>query len=160
MHHVNALSALQQYSQVHVHGNVAYANPHRLVQLLFEGVLDRIAAAKGCIGQGKVAEKGWHISRALATIDGLRLNLDMERGGAIARHLDDLYDYMERRLLQANIENDLRMLNEVSGLLGEIKGGWDAIVGRGANPADAAAPVAGTRAPWSGDVPRASEPAS
>lgn len=148
MHHANALSALQQYSQVHLHGNVAYADPHRLVQLLFEGALDRIAAAKGCIGQGKVAEKGWHISRAIATIDGLRLNLDMERGGDIARHLDDLYDYMGRRLLLANIENDLRMLNEVAGLLGEIKGGWDAMVGRGANTA--AAPVVGARAPLIG----------
>ena len=74
--------------------------------------------------------------------------MDTERGGDIARHLDDLYDYMERRLLHANVENDLRMLNEVSGLLGEIKGGWDAIAGRGANTA--AAPVAGVRVPMVG----------
>jgi flagellar protein FliS len=148
MYHPNAQAAMQQYNQVHVYGNVVCADPHRLVQLLFEGVLDRIAAAKGCIAQGKVAEKGWHISRAIATIDGLRLNLDTERGGDIARHLDDLYDYIERRLLHANIENDLRLLNEVAGLLGEIKGGWDAIAGRGANTA--AAPVAGVRVPMVG----------
>jgi flagellar protein FliS len=57
----------------------------------------------------------------------LRSSLDMNAGGEIARNLEDLYDYMERRLTAANVESSVEMLDEVASLLKQIKEAWDAI---------------------------------
>ena len=121
---------LKEYSQVKAHSGVAYASPHRLIQMLFEGALDKIASAKGHMTRGELALKAGQISAAISILDGLRMSLDKSRG-EIAQHLDDLYDYMERQLLRANYENALPLLDEVAGLLQEIKGAWDVIADNG-----------------------------
>lgn len=123
----SAKSALQHYAQVGAQTGVAYATPHRLIQMLMDGALDKIALARGYILRGEIALKGSHISWAISIIDGLRASLDHQAGGAIAANLEALYDYMTRRLVQANIANDVEILNEVTGLLHEIKEAWDAI---------------------------------
>lgn len=105
---------------------VEEASPHRLIQMLYEGGLQRIAIAKGALMRNEVAEKGENISRAIAIIGGLRSSLDLKQG-EIAQNLDNLYEYMERRLLEANLKNDVGILDEVSGLLREIKTAWDAV---------------------------------
>ncbi len=118
---------VQQYARIDTSAEVTGASPHRLVQLLMEGALEKIALARGFMERGNVAEKGRNISLAISIIDGLRVSLDKEAGGEIASNLDDLYDYMGRRLLEANVKNDAAMLEEVAGLLREIKTAWDAI---------------------------------
>ncbi|MCY1369029.1 Flagellar secretion chaperone FliS [compost metagenome] len=92
-----------------------------------EGGLDRIAQAHGAMKRGQVAQKGELIGKAVAIIGGLRDGLDMQKGGELAGNLDRLYDYMTGRLLQANLKNDPDLLDEVAGLLREIKSAWDAI---------------------------------
>ncbi|MDP6198814.1 MAG: flagellar export chaperone FliS, partial [Porticoccaceae bacterium] len=52
-------------------------------------------------------------------------SLDFDKGGELARNLDDLYDYATRRLLKANIRNDIEAVQEIKGLLGEINGAWE-----------------------------------
>ena len=123
----NIQSVLNQYRQVGVQGGVTEASPHRLVQMLMEGALDRINTAKGNMSRNEFVDKGRHISSAISIIDGLKSSLDQEKGGEIARNLDALYDYMNRRLLEANVNNSIDMLSEVQSLLTEIKSGWDAI---------------------------------
>ncbi len=120
-------AALQQYSQVGAQTGVAYASPHRLIQMLLDGALDKIALARGHMLRGDIAQKGSHISWAISIIEGLRASLDQQAGGEVAQNLGALYDYMETRLLEANLKNDPDMLNEVCGLLHQIKGAWDAI---------------------------------
>ncbi len=105
---------------------VEEASPHRLIQLLFEGALQRIAVAKGLIQRREIEEKGNNISRAITIVGGLRASLDMSQG-EIAQNLDNLYEYIERRLLEANLKNDELILDEVSSLLRDIKVSWDAI---------------------------------
>ncbi|GAB4303244.1 MAG: flagellar export chaperone FliS [Thiohalomonadaceae bacterium] len=112
-----------------VQTGVEAATPHRLVQMLMEGALEKMAAARGHMQRGNVAEKGAHISWAISIIEGMRASLDMEAGGEIARNLNDLYGYMGHRLLEANLRNDAKALDEVIALLREIKSGWDAIPG-------------------------------
>ncbi len=124
---MNTNGALKAYKQVGVQSEVTLANPHRLVQMLLDGALDRIAVAKGHMARGEVAEKGSTISKTIAIVDGLRMSLDGESGGTIANNLDELYEYMGRRLLQANAEDNPALLDEVAALLGEIKSAWDAI---------------------------------
>ncbi len=121
------MRAMKQYQQVGVQASVFEASPHRLIQMLMQGGLDRIAQAKGALERGAFAEKGELVGKALSIIGGLREVLDKEVGGELADNLDRLYDYMIRTLLEANRSNDADKLDEVARLLGEVKEGWDGI---------------------------------
>lgn len=145
MSYPNPRSAVQAYNNVGAQSASAETDPHRLVQMLMEGALDRIAVAKGFMDRGEVAEKGRYISWAISIITGLRASLDKQAGGDIAQHLDDLYDYMERRLVRANAENNLILLDEVGTLMTQIKSGWDGIA--------PAAPSASVPAPEASETP-------
>lgn len=120
-------SGAAQYGKVAAESEVAYASPHRLVQVLMEGALDKVATAKGCIERNDLAGKSRHITWAMSIINGLRTSLDMETGGEIAANLEDLYAYMTRRMIDASAQNDADALGEVIDLLLEIKGAWDAM---------------------------------
>ncbi len=127
MSYGNIQGALSQYRKVGVQGSIMDASPHRLIQMLMEGALERLHTAKGCMQRGEVAAKGKYIGGAISIIDGLRASLDMEAGGAMAENLEALYDYMNRRLLEANMQNRDEIIDEVSRLMLEVKSGWDAI---------------------------------
>ncbi len=127
MHNTNPRNAVAQYNQVGVQSAGAEVSPHRLVQMLLEGALDKIAIARGHMERGAAAEKGRHISWALSIISGLRASLDKSAGREIAENLDRLYEYIESRLLTANIQNDVSMLDECVKLLGQVKSAWDEI---------------------------------
>jgi len=124
---MNANAAMKQYRQNHVQGGVDSASPHRLVQMLMEGALEKTVSAKSFMLAKNIAQKGEQISWAISIIDGLRSCLNMELGGDMAQNLSALYDYMEHRLLEANIKNDPKMLDEVGQLMIQIKSGWDEI---------------------------------
>lgn len=126
---MNALSsrAMNQYKQVGTQVGADSADPHQLIVMLFDGALERIAIARGAIERKAIEEKGQKIGRVIAIIDGLRASLDKERGGEIAENLDNLYDYIQRRLLEANLNNDLKILSEVVDLLKEVRSAWVAI---------------------------------
>ena len=121
------LHGAQQYSQVGVASGVEQASPHRLIQMLMDGAIEKVAKAKGFMERKDIAKKGSHISWAISIIDGLRASLDKSNGGDIADNLDDLYDYMIRRLMRANLENNADLLDEVISLLRSIKNAWDGI---------------------------------
>jgi flagellar secretion chaperone FliS len=124
---MNSYSAVQKYASVKVHSGVESASPHRLIQMLFEGALERIAQAKGAMLQNQIARKGELIGKATAIVGGLQGSLNDKDGGGLADNLDSLYDYIIRRLTQANFENNPEYLDECGRLLGEIKSAWDAI---------------------------------
>ena len=118
---------VSQYNQVNNYSGVIDADPHRLVQMLLEGVLGKIAVVKGLMKRGDIVKKGEVIGNAISIVSGLRASLNKEAGGELAENLDNLYEYIERRLLLANINNDTEILDEVTVLLREVKSGWDAI---------------------------------
>lgn len=115
------------YSNVHLESRVADASPHRLIQMLFEGALERIAQAKGAMQQKQFSRKGELIGKAVSIIGGLQGSLVEADNGELTANLDNLYDYMIRRLMQANLKNDESMLDEVTALISDIKEAWDAI---------------------------------
>jgi flagellar protein FliS len=119
--------AMEGYGRGALESEVNYASPYRIIQMLMEGALSKLAAAKGCIERNDYAEKSRQITWGLNIIQGLRTSLDEEKGGEIASNLDNLYEYMGRRLLEANTKNDIAIIDEVITLLQEIKAGWDAI---------------------------------
>ncbi len=127
---MNRMKALRQYQKVSSVAQTSEASPHRLVQMLMEGGLDRLAQAKGAMSRGQTAQKGLMISRAIEIIGGLRTGLDPEKSGgdpASLQDLDALYAYMMQRLGEANRKNDIDMIDEVARLLITVKSGWDAI---------------------------------
>ncbi|MCC7221366.1 MAG: flagellar export chaperone FliS [Candidatus Contendobacter sp.] len=123
----NISKALQQYQQVSTESGVAYASPHRLIQMLMEGAFERIATAKGCIQRQDISGKGEQIGKAIDIVGGLREGLNLEAGGELAANLDALYAFMQQRLVEANLRSDTAILDEVADLLRPIKEGWDAI---------------------------------
>jgi len=115
------------YSQVSLQTEVMEADPHKLIQLLLEGSLTRLAMAKSFIEQGEVEKKNEKIGQVVEILGSLQESLDHERGGDISMNLERLYDYMTRRLFEANRLNDNDIITEVMGLLLEIKTGWEGI---------------------------------
>lgn len=127
MSSTSSRNALNQYSQNNLQSSIESANPHRLIQMLMEGALGRIASAKGHMQRGEIMLKGRQIGGAISILEGLKMSLDKEQGGEIAANLEELYLYMERRLIESNRCDDPSGLDEVSHLLREIKTAWDAI---------------------------------
>ena len=109
-------SNLAAYQSAAAHGGVAASDPHRLIVMLLDGAIERIATARGCMQR-----------KAVSIVGELRNSLDLRNGGQIAANLAELYDYICRRLLLATTENKVEMLDEVSSLLHEIRSAWLAI---------------------------------
>lgn len=124
---MNANAAMQQYKQNYIQGGAETASPHRLVQMLMEGALDKLLAARRFMIAKEIAKKGENISWTISIIDSLRSCLNVEVGGEFAQNLFALYNYMEKRLLEANIKNDPTLIDEVAKLMLQVKSGWDAI---------------------------------
>ena len=126
---MNPMRALRQYQKVSSHAQVSEASPHRLVQMLMEGGLDRMAQAKGALARGDIAQKGLMLGKAIDIMSGLRDGLEPEKAEdpAAVQRLDALYEYMSNRLVEANQVNDVEMIDEVARLLITVKTGWDAI---------------------------------
>ena len=125
-------SKLAAYRSTSAHAGVAAADPHRLIVMLMDGALERIAAARGLMSHnGNGGEKAQLLQRAVAIIDELRNSLNVKAGGVVAANLDALYEYMCMRLTQANASNKPEWLDEVSRLLNEIRSAWLQIPAQG-----------------------------
>ena len=117
-------SSLAAYRSVAAHSGVDAADPHRLVTMLMDGALERLASARGTMEHGQTEAKSRLIHRAVAIVEELRASLNLQAGGEVAANLADLYDYCGRQLVRANLENRVELLDEVSNLLREIRGAW------------------------------------
>lgn len=136
-------TAINAYTNVGIDTSVASADPHKLILLLYQGALLAISSAKNQMLRKDIAAKGKSISHAILIIDdGLKGSLDKNVGGELAQNLSALYDYMNQRLLLANLKNDVAALDEVSHLLLELKGAWEEIRPVAAQPAAATRPYA------------------
>ena len=124
---MNAQVALRQYGEVKVKAAVASASSHDLIKMLYDGLLERMAQMKGAIEQKNIELKNKKVNQAIAIISGLRESLDHDSGIELSGRLDDIYDYVQRRLWQAHVKNDAEILNECSALVSEISGAWTEI---------------------------------
>lgn len=122
---MNPNNAAKQYQTVFSQTSIVDADPHRLVQVLMESTLEKLSLAKGFMQRNNLHDKGVNISLALSMIEALQTSLDKEKGATIAENLFELYDYMMRSLLEANLHNDTHKIDEIIKLLLVIKEGWD-----------------------------------
>lgn len=127
--------AASVYKRVAAETSVQGANPHQLVELLFDALLQSLASARGAIARGDIVGKGQAIGKAVRIIEeGLKAGLNVREGGELAMNLQALYDYSIGRITQANLRNDPKALEEVTQLIEPVAQSWKLI--RGAGPAD------------------------
>lgn len=121
-------SGVQAYQQVGIESAVMSASPHQLVVMLFDGALSALVRARLFLEQDQMPQKGEALSKAINIIDnGLKAGLNREVGGDLPGNLASLYEYMVRRLLQANLRNDADAISEVEMLLTNIADAWKEI---------------------------------
>lgn len=118
------------YSQVGVETGVTGADPHKLIAMLFDGLLDAISQARGALLENRVDAKGIAIGRAVRIVDeGLKGGLDM-KGGGLSADLSSLYSYLIVRLTHANLKNDDEALQECTRLIQPLRDAWMEIRGK------------------------------
>ena len=127
MLNANPDAAAKQYEKIATQSRIEDASPHRLIQLMMQRALEKIGRARALMQEGKTQEKGNSISDAISIINGLQASLNHKADKRMSENFDALYAYMMRRLLEANLRNDDGILDEVAGLLRELKEAWDAI---------------------------------
>lgn len=136
-------NALQTYARLSIETGVAGASPERLIVMLYDGAILALTRAKAEMTAGDTVAKARSISKALdIVIVGLRGALDEKAGGEIAQNLVSLYDYIGDRLVQANARDDLSKIDEVLGLLRDLKGAWEDLVNKQAGSTGIPAPLA------------------
>ncbi|ALQ08966.1 MULTISPECIES: flagellar export chaperone FliS [Pseudoalteromonas] len=120
--------SVKKYSQVRV-SNIAEMTPYEQINLIFSNIIGRLAATKGFIERKEIEKKGENISACVLLFGALQdaLNLEVEQDPSISNNLLALYDYCQRTLTKANLNNDVDAVLEVSNIVKEIKEGWDNI---------------------------------
>ncbi|MGL4752319.1 MAG: flagellar export chaperone FliS [Aeromonadaceae bacterium] len=117
---------LKAYKTTSLDAEMAVADPHRVIQMLMQGLLERLAQAKGAIERRDYSAKSTSISKAMAIINGLQDSLDLSYG-QIPQDLYALYDYMKDRLMDASRNMTCEPIDEVANLIITIKSAWDNI---------------------------------
>lgn len=118
---MNAAYALNAYRQTKIETT---SNPVDLIIMLYDGAVDSLEKAVTAINMKKVTIKLKYVDKALAIIEELNNSLNLEVGGEIALNLQDLYLYMTKELVLANIGNDVDKFNHIIGLLKDLREAW------------------------------------
>ena len=134
--------AAAAYKRVAADTGVQSANPHQLVTMLFDALLQSLQRARGALESGDIAAKGMAIGKAARMLEeGLKAGLNMEQGGELAQNLSGLYSHCIVRLTHANLRNDAAALAEVISLIEPVADSWQHI--KGAAPTTAHSATAG-----------------
>jgi flagellar protein FliS len=115
------------YAQTRAQGSVEGADRHQLLAMLLDGLVDRINQARGHILHKDIPAKGQAFGKAIGILVALRESLDHSVEPTLTGRLDALYDYITRRLLHAQLNDDLRALDECERLIAPIREAWHAI---------------------------------
>jgi flagellar protein FliS len=124
---MHAKAYAQNYRQIDLAAEVEQASPHRLVTMLFEGFLTHVAKAKYATQAGQFELKARNVDFAMDILVGLKGGLNNEASPELGERLFELYDYCERRLLDASARRDIEGFDEVDRLIRQIKEAWEAI---------------------------------
>ena len=113
--------------QIYRKTNVVTADPKRLVLMCYEGAIDCLKIGKQKITDGDLEGKVENTAKARDILYELKASLNFEQGGTVAANLDSLYNYMLKRITEADLGNDVQAFEDVIGMLGELKSAWEEI---------------------------------
>ena len=134
--------AYQHYQAVNLRSQTANASPVQLVLILLDGLLEELARTRAHIEARRISEKAQSLDKCLDILNGLSSALDSDNGGEVVANLARLYDYCAWRLYRAGSELDTAMVDEVSGLLRTLRGGWQGVQAQDAGRVHAGAAYA------------------
>jgi flagellar protein FliS len=117
----------QNAYDAYLESRVLSADPLELVHLLYEAAIDAVREARRYLAAGEIAARSHSITKAFGILQELVASLDHERGGEISGRLAELYDYMQRRLLEANFQQKDAPLAEVLGLMATLAEAWQGV---------------------------------
>ncbi|MBB1428532.1 flagellar export chaperone FliS [Shewanella sp. SG44-2] len=120
-------SSLQSYRKVSLDSELSVASPHRIIQMMFAGGLERLAQSRYAIENDDLKNKGIYIGKAVGIVNGLNNSLNMDEGDEIAGNLSQLYDFIIMKITEANLKNDTQAIDDAVAVLRTLKEGWDAI---------------------------------
>lgn len=127
-----ATRSASAYKSVGVETSISSADPHKLVTLLFDALLQALGSARLAMQSGDIALKGRKIGSAVRILEeGLMAPLNLEEGGELATNLKNVYGYCVTQITLANVRNDVAGLEEVSRLIDVVASGWKEINGQG-----------------------------
>jgi len=118
---------IQAYRKDSMKSDLASADPHRVIQLLMQGALEKLALGKGFIERSDWEGKANALTRAVEIINALKDALDRDVNPELVDNLESLYEYMTIRIHEASVTKDVSIIEQVMGLLLQIKGAWDQI---------------------------------
>ncbi|MBM7623038.1 flagellar export chaperone FliS [Sporohalobacter salinus] len=113
-----------QYKEV----QVKTANQNKLLIMLYQGCIKFLKLAKEGIEEGDIEKKNEYLQRSQSIINELKNTLDFEQGDDIAQDLDQLYDFMNRQLIAANIQNKAELVDEVRELMKDLLVTWREVI--------------------------------
>lgn len=117
--------SVRAYAQVGLETEVLSASPEHLITLLFNGARTAMLQARLHMEQGNIAGLGQSLSKAIDIVDsGLKMAVDTEKGGELARNLVATYDLILHNLMLANLRNDAEKLTLAERLLTDIADAW------------------------------------
>lgn len=112
----------------YVDNEILNASSERLVQILYGLAIQSVAAARTCLKAKDIPGRVVHINKAFAVLVELSSGLDFQGGGEIANNYARIYDYCQRRLIEANAKQSEAILAEVQSLLEELNEAWQVVV--------------------------------
>lgn len=121
------IKAIGQYKQIGLETALTNASPHRLIQMLYEGALQNLVEAKGCIQHNQPELLTNYIKKVSNILVGLEEGLDLDKGGEIALNLKRIYQFLQTELIVVQSEQSITKLNKLIDIVTELKSGWDLI---------------------------------
>ena len=118
---------LKAYKKTNLEAELSVADPHRVIQMMYEGLIERLSQAKGAIMRHDYEYKADRISKAVGIINGLQSALDNRSNPELGQRMFALYDYMKELLTKASVSLDTAPIDEVINLILPIKQAWDQI---------------------------------
>jgi flagellar protein FliS len=122
------------WNDVYLESRVLSADPVELVAILYEGALGAVEQARRRLVEGDIAARSAAISKGVGILAELSGSLNHAIGGELSQRLAELYDYMQRRLLEANFQQSETPLTEVARLLRVLAEGWSGIKAKAGKP--------------------------
>ncbi|WEJ63373.1 flagellar export chaperone FliS [Thiomicrorhabdus lithotrophica] len=114
----------QKYASNYVETSVSEATPHKLVQMLYEGVIRHLKVSKVFMEQKNYEKKAFHLNKSLSIINGLKTGVDIENAGDVAANIYELYDYCYRTVFSASRDNDLSKIDEILTIFSDLDESW------------------------------------
>jgi flagellar protein FliS len=115
------------WKQAYLETKVLSADPLELVAMLYDAALASVAAAREHLSRGEIRARSEAISKAISILTELATSLDHDAGGDLSRNLTELYSYIQRRLIEANLNQSDGPLAETQGLLLSLSEAWEVV---------------------------------